>query len=53
MPRVVYFEIHVEDPERAIQFYREMPVPGVGWLAYCKDTEGNVFGMMQTDPTAH
>jgi len=21
--------------------------PGVGWLAYCKDTEGNIFGMMQ------
>jgi uncharacterized protein len=30
----------------------KMPVPGVGWLAYCKDTEGNMFGMMQNDPTA-
>lgn len=30
----------------------KMPVPGIGWLAYCKDTEGNVFGMMQNDPTA-
>jgi len=29
-----------------------MPIPGVGWLAYCKDTEGNLFGMMQPDPTA-
>ena len=29
-----------------------MPVPGVGWLAYCKDVEGNVFGMMQADPNA-
>ncbi len=29
-----------------------MPVPGVGWLAYAKDTEGNVFGMMQNDPAA-
>ena len=27
-------------------------VPGVGWLAYCKDTEGNIFGMMQNDPNA-
>lgn len=26
-----------------------MPVPGVGWLAYCKDTEGHIFGMMQPD----
>jgi predicted enzyme related to lactoylglutathione lyase len=25
-------------------------VPGVGWLAYCEDTEGNRFGIMQSDP---
>jgi predicted enzyme related to lactoylglutathione lyase len=30
----------------------KMPVPGVGWLAYCKDTEGNIFGMMQPDESA-
>ncbi len=30
----------------------KMAVPGVGWLAYCKDTEGHIFGMMQMDPTA-
>lgn len=29
-----------------------MPVPGVGWLAYYKDPEGNLFGMMQHDPSA-
>ena len=29
-----------------------MPVPGVGWLAYMKDVEGNVFGMMQADTKA-
>lgn len=126
MPRVVHFEIHAEQPERAIKFYRDllgwdftkwdgpqeywlittgpdaepginggliqrrgpidgqavlayvctvempalddylkkaqagggtvvvpkMPIPGVGWLAYCKDTEGNIFGMMQSDPKA-
>src|SRR5262245_22894378 len=23
----------------------KMAVPGVGWLAYCKDPEGNIFGM--------
>jgi len=28
------------------------PVPGVGWLAYCQDTEGNTFGIMQEDPEA-
>ncbi len=30
----------------------KMPIPGMGWLAYCKDTEGNIFGMMQPDPEA-
>lgn len=125
MPRVVHFEIHADDPERAIGFYHSVfgweftpfeafeywlvrtgsapqpgidgglirrktpvdgvgviafvctvavddlerylmrvvtsggavmvpktPVPGVGWLAHCKDTEGNVFGMMQPDAAA-
>ena len=125
MARVVHFEIHTEDPERAVKFYTntfncqiqkwdgpadywliktgddsergidggllrrqwpiggdavisyvctvdvpsldaslntiqanggqtvmpKMGVPGVGWLAYCKDTEGNIFGVMQPDPT--
>ena len=27
-------------------------VPGVGYMAYCKDTEGNIFGIMQTDNSA-
>jgi len=30
----------------------KMPVKGVGWLAYCIDPEGNLFGMMQSDETA-
>jgi predicted enzyme related to lactoylglutathione lyase len=30
----------------------KMPIPDVGWLAYCKDTEGNIFGLMQADPKA-
>ncbi|MSU49670.1 MAG: VOC family protein [Opitutus sp.] len=30
----------------------KMPIPGMGWLAYAKDTEGNIFGMMQIDPAA-
>ena len=28
------------------------PIPGVGWLAYIKDPDGNIFGLMQTDPAA-
>ncbi len=30
----------------------KMPIKGVGWLAYCHDTEGNLFGVMQNDPAA-
>lgn len=127
MPRPVHFEIHAENAERAMQFYRrlfdwefsqwgtepywlvrtgekgtpgidggllprrgagpvemqavnafvctvdvadcdgtakriaelggsvvvpKMPIPTVGWLAYAKDTEGNLFGFMQMDPNA-
>jgi predicted enzyme related to lactoylglutathione lyase len=128
MPRIVHFEVHAENPERAIRFYSEalgwqfhkweggpeywliqsgpkeqpgidggllrrhgpapadmqpvnaytcvvdvpvladcltkvtaaggtialptMAVPHVGWVAYAKDTEGNIFGMMQRDPNA-
>ena len=27
-------------------------VPGMGWYATCRDTEGNSFGLWQTDPAA-
>lgn len=30
----------------------KMAIPGVGWLAYIKDTEGNVFGLMESDSIA-
>ncbi len=30
----------------------KMPITGVGWLAYFKDTEGNIFGIMQEDASA-
>jgi len=30
----------------------KMAIPGIGWLAYCQDTEGNTFGMMEADPAA-
>lgn len=30
----------------------KMPIQGIGWLAYVKDTEGNILGMMQNDPKA-
>ena len=126
MPRVIHFEVHADDPDRAIRFYStllgwhftkwagpmdywliktgapeqpgidggmvrrhagpggdkviafvctvdtpnldeyltkaaalgatialpRMPIPGVGWLAYIKDPEGNILGMMQPDAAA-
>ena len=30
----------------------KMPIPGVGWLAYLKDTEGNIFGITHSDTDA-
>jgi predicted enzyme related to lactoylglutathione lyase len=30
----------------------KMAIPGIGWQAYCKDTEGNMFGINQEDKTA-
>ena len=29
-----------------------LPVPTMGWFAVCKDSEGNEFGLWQTDPNA-
>ena len=31
---------------------KKITLPGVGFLAYCEDTEGNTFGIMQADSTA-
>ncbi len=48
----------VDDPMQAVEKLKgsvalpKMAVAGVGWLAYAKDTEGNIFGVMQADPTA-
>lgn len=30
----------------------KMAIPGVGWLAYATDPEGNMFGVMQPDESA-
>jgi uncharacterized protein len=27
-------------------------IPGIGYFAYCKDTEGNTFGIMEEDSSA-
>jgi uncharacterized protein len=30
----------------------KMPVPGIGFMAYCEDTEGNRFSVMKPDMSA-
>lgn len=53
--------VDVEDLDQSLVRLKElkgvvavprMPIPGVGWLAYAKDPDGNIFGMMQTDASA-
>ena len=53
--------VDVEDLDKSLALLKEltgtvavprMPVPGVGWLAYAKDPDGNIFGMMQNDVSA-
>lgn len=45
----------VDDCAARVQAYggqviaQKVAVPGVGYLAYCKDTEENLFGIMQFD----
>lgn len=30
----------------------KIPIPTIGYFAYLEDTEGNLFGVMQSDPNA-
>jgi uncharacterized protein len=54
----VYFD--VDDINAGIARVKElggeagesMAVPSMGWFATCTDTEGNDFGLWQTDPNA-
>jgi uncharacterized protein len=55
---VVYF--NTEDIDSASQKVRQLggsvedkqPVPGMGWFAHAKDTEGNSFSFWQSDENA-
>jgi hypothetical protein len=52
--------LDTEDIEASIEKTRELggsaedkqPVPGHGWFAVCKDTEGNAFNLWQADESA-
>jgi predicted enzyme related to lactoylglutathione lyase len=47
-----------EDGARAVKdaggsvLQEKTPVPGQGYFAYCRDTEGNVFGIFEADANA-
>jgi predicted enzyme related to lactoylglutathione lyase len=30
----------------------KQPIPGIGWFASCKDSEGNAFSLFQPDDSA-
>ncbi len=53
-----YFD--VDDVNAGVARVRELggeageplPVPGMGWFVTCRDTQGNDFGLWQTDPSA-
>jgi predicted enzyme related to lactoylglutathione lyase len=34
------------------QMMPKSTIPGIGYFAYCEDTEGNLFGVMQADKNA-
>lgn len=34
------------------QVSQKNTIPGIGYFAYCQDTEGNIFGILQPDPKA-
>ena len=52
--------LDTEDIDASVEKVRELggsaedkaPVPGHGWFASCKDTEGNAFHLWQADETA-
>ncbi len=52
---IVYFD--TDDIDAMLTHVRELggeaeeksPIPGVGWFARCRDTEGNPFSLFQSD----
>jgi hypothetical protein len=55
---VVYFD--TDDIDASVGKIRELggetpdkqPIPGVGWFSHCKDSQGNAFGLFQSDESA-
>jgi uncharacterized protein len=55
---VVYYD--VDDVDATVARVRELggeaedkqPIPGIGWFARCRDTEGNLFSLYKSDESA-
>lgn len=55
---LVYFD--TDDVDASVAKVREVggeaedkgPIPGIGWFSHCRDTEGNAFGIFQSDESA-
>jgi len=55
---IVYFQ--TSDIEKSVVRTRELggsaddkqPIPGIGWFARCRDTEGNHFSLFEVDDSA-
>jgi uncharacterized protein len=59
-PEGVVVYVGVDDIDHALRSIQEaggtvltdkMPIPTMGWSARFRDTEGNIIGLFQTDPT--
>jgi predicted enzyme related to lactoylglutathione lyase len=59
-PEGVVVYVQVDDMERAMDRVKQaggrlltekMPIPTMGWSAHFRDTEGNLIGLFQHDPT--
>jgi predicted enzyme related to lactoylglutathione lyase len=48
VPSLDAWLVKVEEAGGRLAFPKSA-VPGVGWLAYAKDPEGNIFGMIERD----
>ncbi|MCK4408461.1 MAG: VOC family protein [Candidatus Eisenbacteria sp.] len=48
VPSVDEFVVKIESGGGSV-IVPKMVIPGVGYLAYCKDPEGNIFGIMEED----
>ena len=55
MPRIIHFELPVEDAKRASKFYGDVfawdvqgwAIPNIGFAAYIQDPEGNTVGLFE------